>query len=110
MALGDSDSHVLAQSADLSDDAGRGQKRLAVRTRLVAQMKYEAPDFERLEELFHASSELDAAARKEFLDANCSLANVSPKSCQSVCCKIVIACRFRFARLDFRPGSLCNTT
>ena len=35
-------------------------------------MKYEAPDSERLEELFHALSELDAAGRKEFLDANCS--------------------------------------
>lgn len=35
-------------------------------------MKNDAPDFERLEELFHASSELNAAARKEFLDTNCS--------------------------------------
>jgi eukaryotic-like serine/threonine-protein kinase len=35
-------------------------------------MKYEAPDSERLEELFHALSELDASGRKEFLDANCA--------------------------------------
>lgn len=35
-------------------------------------MKYEAPKSERLEELFHALSELDAAGRKEFLAANCS--------------------------------------
>jgi len=35
-------------------------------------MKYEAPRSERLEELFHALSELDAAGRKEFLEANCS--------------------------------------
>src|SRR5271165_5254411 len=35
-------------------------------------MRYEAPDSDRLEELFHALSELDAAGRKQFLDANCS--------------------------------------
>ena len=35
-------------------------------------MKYEAHNSERLEELFHALSELDAAGRKEFLEANCS--------------------------------------
>ncbi len=35
-------------------------------------MKYEAPKSDRLEELFHALSELDTAGRKEFLEANCS--------------------------------------
>lgn len=35
-------------------------------------MKYEAPDSARLEELFHTLSELDAAERKEFIEANCS--------------------------------------
>jgi len=37
MALGDADSDVLARSTDLPDDAARGQKRLAVRSRPVAQ-------------------------------------------------------------------------
>ena len=72
IALRDADCHVFQRSTDLPDDAAHRRKQTGGSLAPGCSMKYEAPDFERLEELFHALSELDAAARKEFLDANCS--------------------------------------